>query len=243
MRDALAIVWKEWREVMGQRGLRGKIGILVSIGVFGIAIPLQSGAAWVTSPITMLTWSWMPMFLVMMVISDAFAGERERHTLETLLATRLGDRAILFGKMGAAMAYAAAVTVCALLLGLVTVNVAFAGGGILMYRWSLVAGMIVFGFMGALFVASLGVIISLRSPTVRQAEQTLGAAIILALVIPIGGARVIPAQWKSWIVAPENAGLLGMFVVALLVAADAGLLWAVSSRFQRSRLIAGGALD
>lgn len=98
-------------------------------------------------------------------------------------------------------------------------------------------------FLGALFVASLGVIISLRSPTVRQAEQTLGGAIILAMIIPIGGARLLPAGWRGWIVAPEYAGLLGMFVVALLLAVDAALLWGAISRFQRSRLIAGGALD
>ena len=130
MTDAWAIIWKEWREMLGQRGLRGKSGLLLTIGVFGIALPLQAGRAWIESPVLLVTWSWVPMFLVSTVIADAFAGERERHTLETLLATRLSDRTILFGKMGAAIGYAAAITVASLVLGVLTVNVAVADRGI-----------------------------------------------------------------------------------------------------------------
>ena len=72
------------------------------IAVFGVFLPLQNGASWVTSPITMVYWAWMPLMLVTGVIADSFAGERERHTLETLLASRLPDRAILLGKVAAA---------------------------------------------------------------------------------------------------------------------------------------------
>jgi ABC-type Na+ efflux pump permease subunit len=35
------------------------------------------------------------------MITDSIAGERERQTLETLLASRLPDRAILLGKVAA----------------------------------------------------------------------------------------------------------------------------------------------
>src|SRR5688500_3397695 len=122
MIDAFSIVWQEWREVMGQRGLRGKSGILLNIGVFGGVLPLQFGPEWVTRPGSAIVWSWVPMYLVMTVITDAFAGERERHTLETLLATRLSDHAILFGKIIAAIAYAGAITFAALILGVITVN-------------------------------------------------------------------------------------------------------------------------
>ena len=37
--------------------------------------------------------------MVSSLVADSFAGERERHTLETLLASRLPDRAILAGKL------------------------------------------------------------------------------------------------------------------------------------------------
>jgi ABC-type transport system involved in cytochrome c biogenesis ATPase subunit len=103
MKQTLAVAWKEWRELIGQRGLSGKQGIVLFSVTFGILLALTNGRAWITSPAIALAWSWVPMFLVMTVIADAFAGERERHTLETLLASRLSDGAILFGKMGAAI--------------------------------------------------------------------------------------------------------------------------------------------
>ena len=122
--DVLAVASKEWRALLGQRGFRGKTGIVLFLAAFGIILPLQAGRAWITSPSLAIAWSWVPMFLVSTVIADAFAGERERHTLETLLATRLSDNAILFGKIVAAIGYAGAMTLASLLLGEVAVNLA-----------------------------------------------------------------------------------------------------------------------
>ena len=237
MSDAFAIVWKEWREVMGQRGLRGKSGILLNVGVFGGLLPLQFGPEWVTRPGSAIVWSWVPMYLVMTVITDAFAGERERHTLETLLATRLSDHAILFGKIIAAIAYAAVITFAALILGVITVNLMDSTDNAILYDPNTVLQMIVFGMLGALLVATAGVLISLRSPTVRQAQQTLGGAIVLAMVIPFVAVRLLPPGWKSQLTAPLNSGLLGMGLLGLLITLDALLLYVLVKRFNRSRLL------
>lgn len=243
MTDAWAIVWKEWREVVGQRGLRGQTGILLNIGVFGVVLPWQFGAPWVTSPLTALMWAWVPMYLVMMVISDAFAGERERHTLEALLATRLSDGAILFGKMAAALAYSAVITVVSLVLGLVTVNLTSRAGGFLMYSASSLVAMLVFGVLLAVLVAAAGILVSLRAATVRQAEQTLGGLIILAMIVPFAGARMIPSEWKSWLLAPDLSALRAIAVVILLGVIDMVLVRMAIRRFQRSRLVADGVVD
>ena len=238
MSDAFSIVWKEWREVMGQRGLRGKSGILLNIAVFGGILPLQFGPEWITRPGSAIVWSWVPMYLVMTVITDAFAGERERHTLETLLATRLSDQSILFGKIMAAIAYAGTITIIALLLGVVTVNLMDNTDGVILYDSNTIVQMLVFGLLGALLVAAAGVLISLRSPTVRQAQQTLGGAIVLAMIIPFVAARLLPAEWKSVLTAPVNAGLLGIGLLVLLAAIDAVLLYILVRRFNRSRILA-----
>lgn len=238
MSDAYSIVWKEWREVMGQRGLRGKSGILLNIAVFGGILPLQFGPEWITRPGSAIVWSWVPMYLVMTVITDAFAGERERHTLETLLATRLSDQSILFGKILAAIAYAGTITIIALMLGVVTVNLMDDTDGVILYDSDAVLQMLVFGSLGALLVAAAGVLISLRSPTVRQAQQTLGGAIVLAMIIPFVAVRLLPAEWKSALAAPANASLLGIGLLALLAAIDAVLLYFLVRRFNRSRILA-----
>ena len=239
MIDAAAVAWKEWRELLGQRGLRGKQGVVLFAAVFGIALPLQTGAAWITSPVTAIAWSWVPMFLVTTVIADAFAGERERHTLETLLASRLSDGAILFGKIGAAIGYAGAVTAASLVLGVVAVNLVYARGGLLLYTAPVVLAMVVLGFLGALFVAATGVLISLRSATVRQAQQTLSGTIVVLLLVLMGSLRLMPAAWKQALgasaVSPVQFAIFGLAGFAAL---DAGLVALAMARFRRGRLIA-----
>jgi ABC-2 type transport system permease protein len=239
MRDAAAVAWKEWRELVGQSGFGGWQGILLFLAAFGVVLPLMNGPAWVGSPAVALGWSWAPMFLVMTVIADAFAGERERHTLETLLASRLSERSMLFGKVAAAVAYAAALSGASLLLGLVTVNVAHRGSGLLLYPPPVLGTMAVLGLLGAVLVAAVGVLISLRAATVRQAQQTLGGAIMILLLAPVAAWRILPVAWTH--VLATHAGTLTQRVVlgALLLAAlDAVALGLAMRRFQRPRLIA-----
>lgn len=240
MMDAMVVAWKEWRELLGQRGVRGKSGIILLVAVFGIALPLQSGPAWITSPLIALAWAWVPMFLVMTVIADAVAGERERHTLETLLATRLSDHAILFGKLGAAIGYAGTVTALSVIVGLVTVNLAHRESGLLLYDSAVVLAMGVFGLLGAVLVAAVGVLISLRAPTVRQAQQTLGGVIIVSLVLPMAIARLLPAAWaRSVLPDAAHVAQFGMVVTAVFLVLDVGALAITAGRFRRARMIAG----
>lgn len=238
MNDLGAVVWKEWRELSGERGLRGKLGSVAFIAVFGIVLPLQAGPEWVTSPVTAIAWAWAPMFLITTVIADAVAGERERHTLETLLATRLTDRAILLGKILASVVHSGIVTAASLLCGVITVNVAHASDAPLLYSAGTLAVIGALGALGGIFIASLGVLVSLRSPTVRQAQQALGGAIMLLLVAPMLLVRVLPGDLGPQEIAKWIAG--GDFVVAaclVLGTLAAGTLALALNRFRRHRLI------
>jgi len=239
MRDAAAVAWKEWRELVGRRGVDGRQGILLFLVAFGVVLPLMNGPAWIGAPAVALGWSWVPMFLVMTVIADAFAGERERHTLETLLASRLSERAILLGKVGAAVAYAAGMSCASVVLGVVTVNLAHGGGGLVLYPPAVLRAMATLGLLGAVLVAAVGSLISLSAATVRQAQQTLGGAIMVLLLAPLGAWRFAPAPWKEALAA--HAGTLGQRVILgalILVALDAAALAMALRRFQRPRLMA-----
>jgi ABC-2 type transport system permease protein len=95
------------------------------------------------------------------------------------------------------------------------------------------------GLLGAVLVAAVGVLISLRAATVREAQQTLGGAIMVLLLIPVGAWRLAPAPWKDALAA--HAGTLGQRVAlaALVLAAlDAAALAIALRRFQRARLMA-----
>ncbi len=73
--------------------------MLLSLLALAIYLPLQARDAWVNGPIPLVPATLMPVMLVGLTIADSFAGERERQTLPTLLASRLSDRAILIGKI------------------------------------------------------------------------------------------------------------------------------------------------
>lgn len=242
--DIYAIAWKEWKEYLIQKGnLRGGfVGLLLVLGVFGIMVPYQSGLAWVEQPLSIVYWAWLPLFLVIGVIADSFAGERERHTLEALLATRLTDRAILLGKITAAVAYGWGFSLAAVLLGVITVNLAHGQGTFLFYPLPVAVGIVLVSLLAALLAASAGVLVSLRAPTTRQAAQTLSIAVMVLLFVPIFGLQALPAEWQARLVSAGStfsAGTLAITVVVVLAVADAVLLVAAAKRFQRSRLIAG----
>jgi len=240
--DIRTIVWKEWKELLFQRAhLRaGWLGIAMIVIVFGVFMPLQMGRAWVESPWVLFYWLWVPLFLVSSVVADSFAGERERHTLEALLSTRLPDRAILFGKLIAAIGYGWGITLVCLLVGIVTVNLRYRGDGLLIYSPKVGFGILALSLLSAGFIASAGVLISLRASSVRQAQQTMSISIMLLIFIPIFGSQALPLEWRKRLAeALMNAGATRiMFIVmAALIVLSIGLLAVAMARFKRARLI------
>lgn len=240
--DVLVVMWKEWKELKqflgGTKGSR--FGLLVFFAVFGIFFPLQGGKELMQTPAAILLWGWLPLFLVTMVVADSFAGERERHTLETLLASRLPDRAILFGKIATAVFYGWGLTLCILLMNLISINVMYWNTGLVLPpALSLIAAAGI-GLLVAAMSASLGVLISLRAPTVRQAQQSISLMVMLLWFAPFFLAMLIPDSWKKTMA--ESFQDLGMsrllaFLTAVLLILLIVFLRLAVYRFQRARLI------
>ena len=240
--DILTVAWKEWRELFQLGGVArgGKLSLVILLGVFGVFLPLQSGAEWVSLPATIFYWGWVPLMLVAGAIADAVAGERERHTLETLLASRLPDRAILFGKIVAAIGYGWTLVMAMLALSLVTVNLTVRGGPLLLFPWRFAIGAPLLALLGAGLAATGGILVSLRAATVRQAAQALNVGILVLIVVPVLAAQALPDAWKAqagaWFLSVGVDGILWA-AAAVLTLLDLGLLGAVLARFRRSRLI------
>jgi ABC-2 type transport system permease protein len=241
--DITTILWKEYKELFAKQGVfRGNVmALILSFGVLGVYLPLLGGRAFVESPIILLFYVWFPMFMVINMVMDSFAGERERHTLETLLASRLPDHTILLGKMAAVVLYGSGITIACLLVGLLLVNVVFWSGPILVFPPVDLALLFMASLLINTLVSSAGVLISLTSKTVRIANDTLIGTILAVAVIPIGVYSVIPSDWKAWI---ANSLFLNGIIyvllaaVILLIVLDAIMVAVVLFRFQRSRLIA-----
>src|SRR3989442_10278707 len=106
MNDIWTMIWKESKDLLFQGGWRAWILPVLLVGILGVYLPLQFGLQWLElSPIELVVVLWIPFFVIITFIGDAIAGERERHTLETLLASRISDRAILLGKGVAPVGY------------------------------------------------------------------------------------------------------------------------------------------
>jgi ABC-2 type transport system permease protein len=209
------------------------------IAIFGVLIPLQNGREWVESPINIMVWGWMPFLWVSGIVADLFAGERERHTLESLLATRLSDQAILFGKLLAALTYGFSLTWIIMLVSLVTINASFWGEGLLFYPAQTMLAALVFSLLIAGLSASIGVLVSLRAGSVRQAQQMMSAG-MLVLFLPFMLIQFIPGSWVRSIfeLVTQVEPLQIAVSVAILLIVVEGILIAVAIRlFQRSRLI------
>lgn len=240
--DIWTVIWKEWRELIFQRGnLRGiMLSLLPSVMLFGIILPSQFGRFWVESPLPLGLWGWLPILPVTAVIADAFAGERERHTLETLLASPLSEQAILLGKVAAVVGYAWVLTLIILLVGLLTINFVDGNGELLLYSVTTTLGGVVLCLLTATLAASTGVLVSLRAATVRQAAQQLVFASIAFTWIPAFGFGLLPTQWQERLlesVMSANATQIFLIIVMVLFLIDVGLLLVAMARFQRSRLI------
>ncbi len=244
--DIVTVMRKDLTEFIFQRSagrsaLRGGwFSLLLMLAVFGIFIPLQTGPDWIESPAIMLYWAWVPLFLAAGVTADAIAGERERRTLETLLASRLSDMAILLGKILAAIAYGWGFSVLALVASTVTVNVANWNGSLRLYPASTLVGGLVISLLASALAAIAGTLVSLRSATVRQAAQTTSIAIMLVLFIPMFGLQALPDPYKQRLIALINITNVTQAVLAaslVLLVLDVALLGIARARFQRPKLI------
>ena len=239
--DIWTVATKEWREYVTLRGSApgGLIGLLVFAGFVGMVVPMELGTTWVETPIAIVSAFWLPLILVLSVIGDAFAGERERHTLETLLATRLPDRAILLGKMVAATAYGWGLTLVAMLLGLVAVNLVDGHGHLLLFVPISAVGIVAASLLGAALTAGSGGLVSLRSATVREAQQRLSVAMMAVFFGLLIALQLMPRPWlyrlTSYVLGGEGRLLLLAGLALGLV--DAGLLVALAARFRRARLL------
>jgi len=240
--DIRTIVWKEWRELLVQRGnTRGSlITLLIVIGFFSTILPLQIGRDWIASPFVIVITAWVPIFLVTSVIADSFAGERERHTLETLLASRLSDRAILLGKIAAGVSYGWGLTLIILFAQLVTINIFSGEGQLLFYQGMIGPGSVVISLLSAGLAANVGVLVSLRAPGTRQAQQTLSVVAMALLALPVVLVRAIPAAWReslSQMILTSQAYQFMLVILCVLLLLNIGLLMLTLARFQRTRLI------
>ena len=241
--DFATVLWKEWKEIVMERssGSAGSYRPLILIVVFGILFPLRMGPERFFSVAGLMAPTFFSAIVVTAVIADSFAGERERHTLETLLASRLSDRAILLGKIAACMAYGWLISISCIVAGAITVNIMNWHGQILIFHDAASWLLLLLGppLLGGA-IATAGVLVSLHATTVRQAQQTLSVGFAVVLIGTIFGSSMLPMDWRAWfarILLTWSQADLVLAAAGVLLAIDLALLFTGMARFQRARLV------
>lgn len=239
--DILTVTRKEWLEFRDQllRLRRGGLSALIVVLMLGIFTPLQMGPLWLTSPLMLAYWPLLSSGMVSTLIADAFAGERERHTLETLLATRLSDTSILLGKVLAAILYGLLFTTANIIVGVVTLSIAHFEKGIQAPPAAHIGYMLLLVTLACSTLAGIGVFISLRAATVRQAQQTLGIIMMVMFIGPVLVVQFLDSEERISMAAKlttlGTARIVG-WTSAILFAASMILLLMAMARFKRGKL-------
>jgi ABC-2 type transport system permease protein len=238
--DVATVVWKEWKELIA-RSSQSRGDTLKTIGVSAVIVGIL---IWRSSFLlnnlgALLVPSFVMIQLLAGITADSFAGERERHTLETLLASRLSDLAILIGKIVAAVVLTWGLMALTLSLGVFAASTRSNPGRVQPWIGQMGVILLIYFFL-CLAVSCAAVLVSLRASTVRQAIQTLTWSFMIVFFLMIFTIARLPAGWRATLmraVAGEHLLRTEVIVIAALAGLSLLLFSAARLRFQRARLV------
>jgi ABC-2 type transport system permease protein len=245
--DLRTMFWKEWRSLIGGRARRQVVLTGGMLAIWAFWFPVQMGGRdWVSDPIPMgILGVVMPMVIVGIVVPDAIAGERERHTLSTLLASRLTDRTILYGKLVFAVAIGWLSAPVVLGVAVVVANITAPEAAPLFYDPVVLVGVLVLALLVALLTGAIGIFVSLRAGTAQEAQQMTLLGLMVPMMLAGFGATALfmnreVARDVIDFLGGTEARLLVLAVMVVLAIIDGLLVAAADRRFRRGRLIVRG---
>jgi ABC-2 type transport system permease protein len=234
--DIKTMLWKEIRSQF--RGQTKKVSffrqLLAPIVLAGV-FPITWGADWVNEFPPLIIAFITPALIVGLMIPDSFAGERERHTLNTLLASRLPDKAILYGKMVLPILTGWCTALGFNLISLIVLNLAHGENGFLFFSPQIAGGIVFLSFISATMMAGGGILTSLSAHSTQEAAQKL----MMIILVPAILLQIIPMLFMDRIIEIikflEGKQIL-IIIGASLLLTDLILLILAGKKFQRSEL-------
>ena len=116
--------------------------------------------------------------------TGSFAREREQHTLETLLSTRLPDAAILLGKILSGVVYGGALVLACAVFGQGVAIATLGTGEANFYQLSVGLGGYLASLLAAFAIGALAALTALQAQTTRQAQASM-SLVLLVLFLPL----------------------------------------------------------
>lgn len=193
-----AVLWKEWRETFRLgRGMRSTGLRFLMLIVFAAVLGWRKGPTFGRDLSTIVLLVEFTVLATIPIVTDVFAGEKERHTLETLLASSASERDILLGKFLAILGIGVGFAFVACLVEVATVLARFGASSLIGMSWAIILSGLLLGAASGALLASLGVVYSLHSSTVRSANQLFAYTLVGLLFITSLAARTLPETWVA----------------------------------------------
>lgn len=186
----------------------------------------------------MLLYFFAPFFLIIPVMSssviasDSFAGEKERKTIEALLAMPITDGELFLGKTLVSFLPSILVTIASFILYTVVVDLLTYGIFSKLLLPNLTWTMLIFGLSPSIALTSIGltVMISARVKGFKEAQQ-----ISAVLVVPIIGMLLAQASGAMMF----GVGTVGLLIAVFLVL-DLILIRVGERTFNREKILSQG---
>jgi ABC-2 type transport system permease protein len=249
VKQIFVIMSKEWEDLKStlfsrHNLLAGIWPVLLFCAAFGVYEPLKIGSEWLQSPMMVFSVSVLVPFVFIGFISPyTFVGERERGTLEPLLATPVSDQALLFGKIGMAVICGWVITAINLLLGLGSINFFQTNAGVLLCPPGFLVSSMLLSLLFSLLAASAGTNASLYAKTILEAQRNFVMLLFIPMLLPaffVG--PLAPTTWKSILfqILPQlaSANLFPTLIVLLFIL-DCIFMVLVLTRYHRKQLLPG----
>lgn len=171
----------------------------------------------------------VPIMVSIVIAANAVTGEKERHTLETLLSTPVTREEFMAAKVLAAFVPACIVGLATFVLFFASANIASTvlRGWLVIDSWIWVPVVLLVGPAVSLLGLSVTMLVSLKARTFMEAQQTAALVVLPCLLLLLG-------QLTGLVV--FSPLLLVLFGLALL-GVDALLILKVAPRFDREKII------
>ncbi len=158
----------------------------------------------------------IPLLTSSVIASDSFAGEKERKTIEALLATPITDGELFLGKVLVSFTPSMAITLTSFLVYSIIIDIfssTLFNGELLLPN--LLWGLLIVGLAPTIAFASIGltVMISFRVRGFREAQQLSAFLMIPIMIVAFG--QVSGAIILGPVVLCASIGLFAMFDVIL----------------------------
>lgn len=256
-RRAMAVFWKDALDLRKNRGLLWSMATLPAVLTFipvfivwsyankpddpnlkamayfyDVTVPAERAVAFLIEKVLIDWFSlylMMPVFIPVLIASHSVAGEKEKRTLEPLLASPVTGLELLVGKSLASLIPALFLSFTSFAVFCVAVDIVawpvFQGPVLPNTTWWV--GVFLIAPIFAFFGNGVAVLVSMRVGDARLAQQISGL-FVLPLVGLAGG------QFAGYLSAgPQYYAVIGAIVLVF----DAALLWVSVRLFDRERLI------